>query len=84
MTIAKSLRESSFFRFMNRPIGRLMRFGGGLGLLAVGYASQGAVALLLMAFGLAMAATSAVDLCPASAALGGPIRGRQILNREPL
>ena len=83
MTIAKSLRESSFFRFVNRPIGRLIRFGGGLGLLAVGYAtSAGVVSLVLMAVGLAAAATSAVDLCPASAALGGPIRGRDILDKS--
>ena len=83
MTIAKSLRESSFFRFVNRPIGRLIRFGGGLGLLALGFAiSGGAASVVLMAFGFAMAGTSAVDLCPASAALGGPIRGRDILNQE--
>ncbi len=81
MTAAKSLRESSFFRFVNRPIGRLLRFAGGLGVLAFGYSQPGIAGFALLALGTLMASTSLVDLCPASAMLGGPIRGRQILDR---
>ena len=76
---------SAFFRFVNRPIGRMLRVAGGLALLGGGYSLyDGTWALLpvvLMFFGIAMATTSLLHLCPAATVFGGPISGRTILDR---
>lgn len=76
---------SAFFRFVNRPIGRVLRVAGGVTLLAVGYSQyHGTWALLpivLMFMGGAMAATALFHLCPAALVVGGPISGKTILDR---
>ena len=78
-----SIAQSSFFQFVNRPFGRILRFGGGAGLVLLGYslgeASSAVGPIVSMLFGVLMAATSALHLCPASAVFGGPIRGKHIV-----
>ena len=85
MTSFDSKGVSSFFRFVNRPIGRVLRVAGGLTLFGVGYSQyDGTWALLpmvLMFFGAAAAATALLHLCPAALVVGGPISGKTILDR---
>ena len=85
MSMFESKGVSAFFRFVNRPIGRVLRVAGGLGLLSLGYSQyDGTRALLpiaLMFFGVAAATTALLHLCPAALVVGGPISGKTILDR---
>lgn len=85
MSMFESKGVSAFFRFVNRPIGRVLRVAGGLTLLGVGYSQyDGTWALLpvaLMFMGAAMATTALFHVCPAALVVGGPISGKAILDR---
>ena len=85
MSIFESREVSAFFRFVNRPVGRVLRVAGGLTLLGVGYSQyDGTWALLpviLMFFGAVVTTTAVLHLCPAAVVVGGPIRGKSILER---
>ena len=78
-----SIAKTAFFQFVNQPLGRVLRFAGGAALVILGYSlgdgSPALGSLVPIVFGVLMAATSALHLCPASAILGGPIRGKHIL-----
>lgn len=76
--MAESFNRSSFGRWINSPSGRIFRATAGVGFLVAGLAARrrpGGKASLL--WGLLPLTAGAFDVCYVSAALGGPLRGRE-------
>ena len=79
MSLAQSFGCSAFARFINSPLGRVVRIVAGLGLIAWGYIQHGSgIGLAFMLVGLVPLAAGAFDWCIISALLGGPLSGARI------
>ncbi|HEY1390859.1 MAG TPA: DUF2892 domain-containing protein [Ktedonobacterales bacterium] len=78
-SLAESFNQSSFSHFLNGPAGRVFRIVAGLGFLILGLVFRdhllGILSLVWSVFPLS---AGAFDICYISAALGGPISGKQI------
>ena len=78
---ADGFNRSSFARFLNSPGGRLFRILAGVGFLGlgvVGLAGGHLIGALSLAWGVLPLSAGALDICYISAALGGPLSGKQI------
>jgi hypothetical protein len=77
--LAASFNQSGFSHFLNGPSGRVFRIVAGLGFLILGLIFRdhllGVLSLVWSVFPLS---AGAFDICYISAALGGPISGKQI------
>lgn len=66
----------SFLQFMSQPVGRAIRVGAGLALLAVGqFALDGGVGAAVSIAALLPLLTGVLNLCPISPMFGLPVRG---------
>ncbi|HEU4783265.1 MAG TPA: hypothetical protein VFS83_07995 [Ktedonobacterales bacterium] len=78
-SLAASFNQSGFSHFINSPSGRVFRIVAGLGFLILGLVFRdhllGVLSLVWSVFPLS---AGAFDICYISAALGGPISGKQI------
>jgi hypothetical protein len=86
MSIAESFGRSPFARFINSPVGRLVRIIAGVVLVGWGLMQRGtSTGIILMVVGLVPLAAGTFDLCLISALLGGPVSGARIAshNAEP-
>jgi hypothetical protein len=63
-----------FLSFMNTPVGRGIRVGGGLLLVVVGILLGGTVGTALAVFALLPIATGVFGLCPINPLVGRPMR----------
>jgi hypothetical protein len=79
MSLAQSFGQSAFARFINSPIGRVVRVVAGIGLIAWGYTQRDSgIGFGLMLIGLVPLAAGVFDWCLISALLGGPLSGARI------
>jgi hypothetical protein len=70
---------SWFGQSMASPVGRLVRIGAGIALIAVGLLVVGDVAgLLIAAVGLVPLLAGTIDICIFSRLFGGPLAGADI------
>lgn len=78
-SLAASFNQSGFSHFLNGPSGRVFRIVAGLGFLILGLVFRdhllGILSLVWSVFPLS---AGAFDICYISAALGGPLSGKQI------
>ncbi len=78
-SLAASFNQSGFSHFLNGPSGRVFRIVAGLGFLILGLVFRdhllGVLSLVWSVFPLS---AGAFDICYISAALGGPLSGKQI------
>jgi hypothetical protein len=63
-----------FLSFMNTSVGRGIRIGGGLALIAAGLLIGGVVGTALAVFALLPIATGVFGLCPINPLFGQPMR----------
>lgn len=79
--LAEGFNRSGFARFINSPSGRIFRIVAGVGFLALGVAAVSSgqlIGVLSLAWGVLPLSAGLLDICYISAALGGPISGKQI------
>ncbi len=78
-SLAASFNQSGFSHFLNGPSGRVFRIVAGLGFLILGLVFRdhllGVLSLVWSVFPLS---AGAFDICYISAALAGPLSGKQI------
>lgn len=78
-SLAESFNQSGFSHFLNGPSGRVFRIAAGMGFLILGLVFRdhllGVLSLVWSVFPLS---AGAFDICYISAALGGPLSGKQI------
>jgi hypothetical protein len=78
-SVAESFNQSGFSHFLNGPSGRVFRIVAGMGFLILGLVFRdhllGVLSLVWSVFPLS---AGAFDICYISAALGGPLSGKQI------
>ena len=78
-SLAESFNQTGFSHFINSPAGRVFRIIAGLVFLSLGLVFRdhllGIVSLVWSVFPLS---AGVFDICYISAALGGPISGKQI------
>ncbi|HEX2349083.1 MAG TPA: hypothetical protein VHI51_11685 [Ktedonobacterales bacterium] len=80
-TLAAGFNRSRFSRFLNSPSGRIFRIVAGAGFIAIGLIAVAAgqlIGIASLAWGVLPLSAGALDICYVSAALGGPLRGKQI------
>lgn len=79
MTKYESFNQSDFSKFINKPAGRILRLVAGIGFLVFGYRQRHhASGVMSMVWGFLPLTAAALDICYISAALGGPLSGKQI------
>jgi len=79
MSRHESFNQSNFSKFLNRPEGRIFRLVAGTAFLVVGYLYRDhLLGLLSIAWGILPLTAGAFDICYVSAALGGPLSGKNI------
>jgi hypothetical protein len=80
-TLAEGFNRSRFARFLNSPSGRIFRAVAGAAFIALGLVAVAAgqlIGIASLAWGVLPLSAGALDICYVSAALGGPLRGKQI------
>lgn len=80
-SLAEGFNRSRFARFINSPSGRIFRIVAGVGFLAIGLvaiSSGQLIGVLSIAWGMLPLSAGLLDICYISAALGGPLAGKQI------
>jgi len=83
MTKYESFNQSGFSKFLNSRAGRILRLVAGIGFLVVGYMYRDhALGVISMVWGVLPLSAGALDICYISAALGGPLSGKKIRNKE--
>jgi hypothetical protein len=83
MTKYESFNQSGFSKFLNSLAGRILRLVAGIGFLVVGYMFRDhALGVISMVWGVLPLSAGAFDICYVSAALGGPLSGKKIRNKE--
>ena len=83
MTKYESFNQSGFSKFLNSLAGRILRLVAGIGFLVVGYMFRDhAPGVISMVWGVLPLTAGAFDICKVSAALGGPLSGKKIRNKE--
>lgn len=79
----ESFNQSGLSRFLNTPAGRLMRITAGLGFLTAGIVcGKRRPSVAAMLWGLVPFSAGLFDVCYISAALGGPISGKEIRDTQ--
>ncbi len=82
-SLEESFNQSALSRLLNTPAGRVFRVVAGIAFLAVGYAYRTVTpGILSMAWGVFPLTAGSFDVCYISAALGGPISGKKIRQRQ--
>ena len=77
--LAESFNQSGFSRFLNGPSGRVFRIVAGMGFLIVGLVFRDhLLGIVSVVWGIFPLSAGVFDICFISAALGGPISGKQI------
>jgi len=70
-------------KLLNSLAGRILRLVAGIGFLVVGYMYRDhALGVISMVWGVLPLSAGAFDICYVSAALGGPLSGKKIRNKE--
>ncbi len=83
--LADAFNRGGFSRFLNSPGGRVFRFVGGVGFLAVGYLYRHhALGIVSMVWGLLAMSAGGFDVCYFSLVLGGPFSGRRIREQQKI
>jgi hypothetical protein len=78
-SLAVSFNQSGFSHFINSPAGRVFRIVAGLGFLILGLVFRDhLLGILSLVWGIFPLSAGVFDICFISAALGGPISGKQI------
>jgi ascorbate-specific PTS system EIIC-type component UlaA len=78
-----SFNQSGFSKFLNSPAGRILRLVAGIGFFVIGYIYHDHVlGVVSMVWGVLPLSAGAFDICYISAALGGPLSGKKIRNKE--
>lgn len=80
-TLAEGFNRSRFAHFLNSPAGRAFRIVAGAGFIAIGLIAIAAgqlIGIASLAWGVLPLTAGAFDVCYISAALGGPLKGKQI------
>jgi hypothetical protein len=70
-----------FLSFMNTPIGRAIRVGGGVLVLVVGLLVGGWLGAVLAVFSVLPIATGVFGVCPINPLLGQPVRACAVPTR---
>jgi len=79
MSLSESFGRSGFAKFINTPMGRVVRIVAGLALIAWGYVQLPEISgIILIVLGLIPFVAGAFHMCLISALLGGPISGAKI------
>jgi hypothetical protein len=79
MSMAESFARTGIARFINSPVGRVVRIVVGLALIGYGYTRRAeTTGMVLVVVGLAPLAAGSFNLCLVSALLGGPLSGAKI------
>ena len=79
----ESFNQSGFSKFLNSLAGRILRLVLGILFLVVGYFYRDhALGVISMVWGVLPLSAGAFDICYVSAALGGPLSGKKIRNKE--
>ncbi|MGD1048843.1 MAG: hypothetical protein ABR899_08855 [Candidatus Krumholzibacteriaceae bacterium] len=82
-SLEEAFNRSGFSRFLNSPAGRIFRVVAGAGFLIVGYVYRNhALGLVSIAWGALALIAGALDVCFASALLGGPLFGVKIRAKQ--
>ncbi|HEY7976340.1 MAG TPA: hypothetical protein VID72_13415 [Ktedonobacterales bacterium] len=79
--LAEGFNRSRFARFINSASGRIFRIVAGVGFLAIGLVAISGgqmIGFLSIAWSVLPLSAGLLDICYISAALGGPISGKQI------
>lgn len=79
--LAEGFNRSRFARFLNSPSGRVFRIVAGVGFLAIGLVAVAGgqpIGVLSLVWSVFPLSAGAFDVCYISAALGGPLAGKQI------
>ena len=80
-SLAAGFNRSGFSRFVNSPLGRIFRIVAGAAFLILGLVAWGhLLGVLALAWSIFPLSAGILDICYVSAALGGPISGKQIRN----
>jgi hypothetical protein len=75
--------RSSFSKFLNSPAGRIFRLVAGIGFIVVGYIFRDHVlGIISIVWGIFPLTAGAFDICYVSAALGGPLSGKKIRDKQ--
>ena len=80
-SLAASFNQSGFSHFINGPSGRVFRIVAGVGFLALGLVAVAGgqmIGVLSLVWSVFPLSAGALDICYISAALGGPLAGKQI------
>ena len=78
-SLAAGFNRSGFARFLNSPAGRVFRIVAGMGFLILGLIFRDhLLGVLLLVWSVFPLSAGALDICYISAALGGPLAGKQI------
>jgi hypothetical protein len=82
-SLEEVFNQSGFSRFLNSPAGRVFRVVVGLGFLALGLLYRhNALGILSMVWGVLPLSAGAFDICYISVALGGPLSGAKIREKQ--
>jgi hypothetical protein len=79
--LAEGFNRSRFARFINSPSGRIFRIVAGAGFLVIGLVAVSGgqmIGILSLVWSVFPLSAGLLDICYISAALGGPISGKQI------
>jgi hypothetical protein len=71
-----------FLSFMNAPLGRAIRVGGGLLLLAIGFVLGGGLGVAISVFAILPIATGVFGVCPVNPLFGQPMRACSVAPRR--
>jgi hypothetical protein len=84
MSMAESFGRSGFARFINSPVGRVLRVVVGVALIAWGVTKSGSsTGIILIVVGLVPLLAGSFNLCLISALLGGPMNGARVGRPNP-
>lgn len=83
MTKSESFNQSGFSNFLNTLAGRLLRLLLGIGFLVVGFLYRDhTLGVISILWGLLPLSAGVFDICYISAALGGPLSGKEIRRQQ--
>jgi len=81
--LENGFNRSGLSRFLNTPAGRIFRMVVGIGFVVVGYIFRDHVlGIVSILWGILPLTAGAFDICYVSAALGGPISGKKIRDKQ--
>lgn len=78
-SLAESFNQSGFSHFINGPAGRVFRIVAGIAFIILGLVfREHLLGILSLVWGIFPLSAGVFDICFISAALGGPLSGKQI------